>query len=95
MLLQLRCGLMYCGIGECRQIPGQTDEFVQILNRNSNHWMAISAVNCAPGDVEVYDNLYRTVSKDIKELVVSMIHTYKTTLSFTKPPMVMQMFFLF
>ena len=38
--------------------------------------MAISAVNCAPGEVQVYDNLYRTVSKDIKELVVNMIHTH-------------------
>ena len=54
--------------------------------------MAISAVNCAPGEIQVYDNLYRTVSKDVKELVVSMIHTYKTALRLTTPPMVMHMF---
>ena len=60
---------MYCGIGECRQIPVRTDEFVQILNSNGNHWVIIYAVTCAPDELQVYDSLYRTVSKDIKELV--------------------------
>ena len=77
---------------ECRHISVQTDEFVQILNsnRNSNHWVPISAVNCAPGEVQVYDNLYRTESEEINELVVSMIHTDMMTLGFTRLPMVMQ-----
>ena len=80
MELQLRWWIDVVQHWDCRQIPVQTDEFVQILNTSSNHWVIISAVNCAPGDVEVYDNLYRTVSKDIKELVVSMIHADKTAL---------------
>ena len=45
-------GLLYCNIGECRQIPVQTEEFVQILNSNVNHCVTVSAVNCAPGEVQ-------------------------------------------
>ena len=93
MELQLRWWIDVVQHWDCRQIPVQIDEFVQILNSNSNHWVTISAVNCVPGEVQVYDNLYRTVSKDINELVVSMMHTHYTTLLFTMPPMVMQMFF--
>ena len=80
MELQLRWWIDVVQHWDCRHIPVQTDEFVQILNTSSNHWVIISAVNCAPGDVEVYVNLYRTVSKHIKEVVVSMIHTDKTAL---------------
>ena len=61
---------MYCGIGECRQ----TDEFVQIFNSYDNHWVIIYAVTCAPGELQVYDSLYRRVSKDIKELVDTLIY---------------------
>ena len=74
---------MYCGIGECRQIPVQTDEFVQILNSNGNHWVIIYAVTCAPDELQVYDSLYRTVSKEIKEFV----DTHRNDR--TMPPMVM------
>ena len=69
---------MYCGIGECRQIPVQTEEFVQILKNNSNHLVTIYAMNCAPGELQVYNNLSRTVRKDIKELVVDT-HRYDRT----------------
>ena len=68
---------MHCNIGECRQIPVKTDECVQILNSNDNHWVIMYAVNCAPGELQVYDSLYRTVSKDIKELVGT--HKYDRT----------------
>ena len=70
-------GLMHCNIGECQQIPVKTDEFVQILNSNDNHWVIMYAVNYAPGELQVYDSLYRTVSKDIKELVDT--HKYDRT----------------
>ena len=67
-------GLIYCGIGECRQIPVQTDEFVQIFNSNDNHRVKIYAVNCAPGELQMYDCLYWRVSEDIKELVDTLIY---------------------
>ena len=65
---------MYCDIGEWRRISAQTDEFVQILNSNGNHLVINYAVNCAPDELQVYDSLYRTVSKDIKELVDTHIY---------------------
>ena len=65
---------MYCGIGECRQIPVQTDEFIQILNSNGNHWVIFYAVNCAAGELQVYDSMYRTVSEDFKKLVDTHIY---------------------
>ena len=65
---------MYCGIGECRLIPVHTHQFVQFLNSNGNHWVIIYAVNCVPGELQVYDSLNRTMSKDIKD----------------RPPMMMQ-----
>ena len=83
MELQLRWWIDVVQHWDCRQIPVQTDEFVQILNSNSNHWVTISAVNCVPGEIQVYDHLYRTVSKDISELVVSMMHTHTHTLYHT------------
>ena len=65
---------MYCGIGECRLIPVLTHQFVQLLNSNGNHWVIIYAVNCVPGELQVYDSLNRTMSKDIKELVETHIY---------------------
>ena len=67
-------GLMYRGIGKCRQIPVQTEEFVKIWNSKGNHWIIIYAVNFAPCELQVYDGLYRTVSKEIKELVDTHIY---------------------
>ena len=52
------------------------DEFVQIFNSNDNHWVIICAVNCAPGELQVYDSLYRRVSEDIKELVDTLIYDH-------------------
>ena len=61
---------MYCGIGECRQIPVQTDEFVHIFNSNDNHWVIIYAVNCAPGELQMYDSLYRRVSDELVDTLI-------------------------
>ena len=58
----------------------------QILNSNDNHWVILYAVNYAPGELQMYDSLCRTVSKDIKELVDTQ---HMTALRFTMPDMVM------
>ena len=39
----------------------QPDEFVQILNVSSNHWILISTIGCPPATVNVYDSLHGTL----------------------------------
>ncbi len=36
----------------------QTGEFIQVLNAGSSHWMTVSIIGCAPGNIKEYDNLH-------------------------------------
>ena len=37
---------------KCAMEP-ESGEFVQILNASGNHWMTISTIRCAPGEISV------------------------------------------
>ena len=37
--------------------------------------LGIYAVNCVPGELQMYGSLYRTMSKDIKELFDDAVHS--------------------
>ena len=52
-------------------------EFVQILYNGSNHWLTISAIGAAEGEVFVYDSMYCNASSAIKNGVSALLFTNK------------------
>ncbi|XP_071823278.1 uncharacterized protein [Apostichopus japonicus] len=53
-------------LGENLQFEVQSQEFIQVHNANRNHWIVISTVGCKPGQVRVYDSLYRVLHTDTR-----------------------------
>ena len=58
-------------------------EFVQIVHVRKNHWCVVSTVGCEAGAVHVYDSLYKSVTKELIHLVVSMVHSQSPELNIT------------
>ena len=50
-------------------------EFVQIVHVGNNHWCVVSTVGCESGAVYVYDSLYKSLTKELIHLIVSMMHS--------------------
>jgi len=48
-------------------------KFVQILHVNANHWITISTVGCAPGNVKVYDTMHHKLSLEMKSTVADLM----------------------
>ncbi|XP_064382851.1 uncharacterized protein LOC135331569 isoform X2 [Halichondria panicea] len=48
-------------------------EFVQILNVSNMHWCVVSTVGCSPGQVNVYDTMYRSVQKSTIPIIASLM----------------------
>ena len=49
-------------------------QFIQILNREGNHWITISTVGCNPGTVNVYDSMNLPLSKELLSTVADLMH---------------------
>ena len=47
---------------------------VQILNENQNHWICVSTVDCPQGTINIYNSLYKTISKDTTKQVCALLH---------------------
>ena len=57
-----------------RQFDIVTFDFVQLLYMNNNHWVCVSADNCAPGYVNLMDSLANPViSQEISDLVKDLL----------------------
>ena len=54
----------------------QSQEFVQILNMNGNHWVTVSAIGCDRGHLNVYDSLHGKLLTETKKVVANLLqHT--------------------
>ncbi len=61
----------------CKEKP-----FVQILHDGSYHWVAISTVNCKPGEVIYMDSLFTgKITQDIQRQICSIVRHEQETLS--------------
>ena len=54
-------GLQPPTLQEVRGFRVHSGEFVQIINVSNMHWCVVSTVDCEPGEVKVYDTMYRSV----------------------------------
>ena len=53
----------------------QTEEFVQILNINENHWIAISTIGCHPATINVYDSLHGRLPPYAKRVIADLLQS--------------------
>lgn len=38
-----------------------TNNYIQIVHSRSCHWITVSSIGCQPGEVDIYDSLYRDI----------------------------------
>ncbi len=56
-------------------VGGWTDNYIQILHCNGNHWITVSTVNCANDVVNVYDSLYTSITEETKDNLAKIFST--------------------
>ena len=69
-------GLQPVVLAEKLAMQPELGEFVQILNAGRSHWMTVSTIGCAPGEINIYDSLHLKLSSTNKK-VVSDLMMYK------------------
>jgi hypothetical protein len=50
-------------------------EFIQILFTGRNHWVTISTIGCAAGEVDVFDSLRPLLTDKLREQIASLFTT--------------------
>ena len=58
-------------------------ELVQIIHVRNNHCCVVSTVGCETGAVQMYDSLYRTISKETVRLIASLVYSLCSELRVT------------
>ena len=53
----------------------QTEEFVQVMNINGNHWIVISTVGCKPATINVYDSLHGRLPSHAKIVIADLLRS--------------------
>lgn len=48
-------------LGPVRNFEIVTSEFIQILHVGNSHWVCVSSIGCNPGDVKLFDSLFRNI----------------------------------
>ena len=72
-------GLQSTTLAKSFAMEPQTGEFVQILNINDNHWIAVSTIGCQPSTINVYDSLHGYLPKHEQKVVADiMMSPYPT-----------------
>ena len=66
-------GLQPPTLQEVRGFRVHSGEFVQIINVSNMHWCVVSTVDCEPGEVKVYDTMYRTVQKCTIPIIAGLL----------------------
>lgn len=49
-----------------------TDPWIQIFNKDGNHWVTATTVGCDKGVVRIYDSLYRRVPVSLVQLIFKL-----------------------
>ena len=66
-------GLQSTTLAKSFAMEPQTGEFVQILNINDNHWIAVSTIGCQPSTINVYDSLHGYLPKHEQKVVADIM----------------------
>lgn len=56
-------------------------EFVQILHTGTDHWVMVFSIDCAPGEIHIYNSLSLTPAKDLEAQIAALIHTPQKTIT--------------
>lgn len=60
-------------LGAARQFDVMTDDFIQILHINNNHWVCMTSIDCAQGYVIVLDSMMSPISQKLQELAENLV----------------------
>ena len=56
-----------------KELPDQP--FVQVLHDGNIHWLAISTINCLPGEVFIMDSMFRgKINHHVQRQICSIMH---------------------
>ena len=59
----------------------QTGEFIQVRNAGNSHWMTVSTIGCAPGNIRVYDSLHLMLTSTLHMVIADLMMTTKKVIS--------------
>ena len=62
-----------CGVALSFDV--QPEEFVQILNTQTEHWLTVSSIGCQHPTVNVYDSMFRSAGTKTKAQIACILHT--------------------
>ena len=57
------------------QMEIQKGGFVQVLNINKSHWIAVSSMNCQQSTIKVYDSFHGYLPEDTKKLIADIMQS--------------------
>ena len=69
------CGLQDTIITQTLTCNVETGEFLQIFHVRGCHWVAVSTIGCAHGEVEVYDSLRKGLCAASLKALASIMHS--------------------
>ena len=68
-------GFQHSVMGQTCSFKRMNEPFVQILNNGRGHWLAISTVGAEEDTVNIYDSMFVSVNKHIKEQIAAIVST--------------------
>ena len=69
-----------------KELPDQP--FVQVLHDGNIHWLAISTINCLPGEVFIMDSMFRgKINHHVQRQICSIMHCSMDTIKATALPL--------
>ena len=72
-----------------KELPDQP--FVQVLHDGNIHWLAISTINCLPGEVFIMDSMFRgKINHHVQRQICSIMHCSMNTIKATVLPLQQQ-----
>lgn len=64
-------------------VGGWTANYLQIFHCNGNHWVAVSTMGCAYGEVNIYDSLYKRISEETR---TTLNNVFSNSVNYLLPP---------
>ena len=68
-------GLQDVSLGQTLSFEIEFTEFVQVLHTGSGHWVTVSTIGCAPGEVDIFDSLPPAPTCDLKWQIAALLAT--------------------
>ena len=61
--------------------PSPNDDFVQVIQVNNDHWLALSTVGCQPSEIRVFDSFGGQLPQKRIKLVVDLLQSKEKELT--------------